>query len=367
MPGWTLADTHPTQGRTFQRPLDVLEVWLLWDGLFNGALDCLQYCELRLLNESQDAHLFSDANIVKAWLSTKRRFPLAGAIVRGADRVPLRFKMDTDLNTDNSTGFVSEPHFVVREHDLTVLRPHEVVFGSVACAEEAQQRIDAIMNGPRPLSEELLARLYVFRETSPQRMNVLHFMTFAAHCVTDRIPMNTFARCLIDTLARGGGSQPVQISLEGRLAMVTHLMDREPVYLRSLSPSKRLWRKAVGKVIFQLRMEKMQVGFPFFTNQLVVLTGVYGSTILIIGRAYSSMSPYTFHTTRRCKIRPCLDLAYANSNRCSDCQLSLAWDHIWKCLPSARTSGNDSSPLPTVPARRDLGGRMGISKETAMY
>ena len=29
MPGWTLADTHPTQGRTFQRPLDVLEVWLL--------------------------------------------------------------------------------------------------------------------------------------------------------------------------------------------------------------------------------------------------------------------------------------------------------------------------------------------------
>ena len=362
MPGWTLADTHPTQGRTFQRPLDVLEVWLFWDGLFNGAFDGLQYCELRLLNGSQDAHLFSDANIVKAWLSTKRRFPLAGAIVRGADRVPLRFKMDTDLNTDNSTGFVSEPHFVVREHDLTVLRPHEVVFGSVACAEEAQQRIDAIMNGPRPLSEELLARLYVFRETSPQRTNVLHFMTFAAHCVTDRIPMNTFARCLIDTLARGGGSQPVQISLEGRLAMVTHLMDREPVYLRSLSPSKRLWRKAVGKVIFQLRMAKRQVNVRFFTCCRTQPTFRFD-----VGRAYSSVSPHAFHTTCRCKIWSCPHLPHTESNRCRDCQLSLAWDHIWKCLPSARTSGNDSSPLPTVPARRDLGGRMGISKETTMY
>ncbi|KAF8553902.1 hypothetical protein OG21DRAFT_1173840 [Imleria badia] len=260
MPGWTLVDTHPTQGRTFQRPLDVLEVWLLWDGLFNGALDCLQYCELRLLNGSQDAHLFSDANIVKAWLSAKWRFPLAGATVRGADRGPLRFKTATDSNAENGTGFESDPHFVVREHDFTVLRPREIVFGSVVSAEEAQQRMTVILNDRRPLSEELLMQLYVFRETKPQRMDILHFITLSAHCVTDRAAMNTFARCFIDTLARGGGSEPTQISLEDRLAMVTPLMDREQKYLRSLSPAIRRWRRAVGMVIFQLRMAKTQGG-----------------------------------------------------------------------------------------------------------
>ena len=274
MPSWTIVDTHPTQGRTFQRPLDVLEVWFLEYGLSNGALDGLQYCELRLLNGSRDAHLFSDANIVKAWLSTKRRFPLAGATVRGADRAPLRFKTATDSNADRGTGFASEPHFVVQEQDFTNLRPHEVVFGSVACAEEAQQRIDVIVDGPRPLSEELLVQLYVFRETNPQRTDVLHLMTIAAHSVTDRMANNTFMRCLLDTLARGGESEPAQLPLEDRLAMLTPLMDRQPIYLRSLSPAIRRWRRAVGRVILQLQMAKRQVGAHFVRavahSQLVV-------------------------------------------------------------------------------------------------
>ncbi|KAF8423770.1 hypothetical protein L210DRAFT_2131820 [Boletus edulis BED1] len=90
MPGWTLVDTHPTLGRTFQRPLDVLELWLFWDGRLDGATDGLQYFELRLLNLNgpHDADRVSEGNVVKAWLSTKRRYPLAGASVRCADPSP---------------------------------------------------------------------------------------------------------------------------------------------------------------------------------------------------------------------------------------------------------------------------------------
>ena len=237
-------------------------MWFLSYGLFNGSSDGLQYCELRLLNGSQDAHLFSEANIKMAWISTKRRYPLAAATVCGTDGTPVRFQAATDSKaqgsgSDNGTRFATEPYFVIQEHDLTVLRPHEIVFGTVASAEEAQRRMGAIINGPRLLSGELLMQLHVFRE--PERTEVLHLMTLGAHCLGDRSANNTFVRCLLDTLARGGASEPVQLPLEDRLAMATPSMERVPMHLRSLSPARRRWRRAVGIVIFRLKMAKRQV------------------------------------------------------------------------------------------------------------
>ncbi|KAI9460324.1 hypothetical protein HD554DRAFT_2028859 [Boletus coccyginus] len=237
MSGWTLVDSHRTQGRTFHRPLDEHEIWFLWNGFLNGSADGLQYCELRLPNGTQDAHLFSETNIVKAWVSTKRRYPLSVATIR---------------------GFPSKPHFVVREHDLAVLRPREIVFGTVACAEEVHWRMGAIINGPRPLSVELLMQLYVFRE--PDRTDVLHLITLGAHCMADRSANNTFVRCLLDTLARGGEFEPVQLPLEDRLAMATSSTERIPTLSRSLSPARRRWRRAVGIIIFQSKMAKRRGG-----------------------------------------------------------------------------------------------------------
>ncbi|KAI9566950.1 hypothetical protein HD554DRAFT_2315314, partial [Boletus coccyginus] len=241
MSGWTLVDSHRTQGRTFHRPLDEHEIWFLWNGFLNGSADGLQYCELRLPNGTQDAHLFSETNIVKAWVSTKRRYPLSVATIRGADGAPLQFQAATDSKAeggggDNGTGFPSKPHFVVREHDLAVLRPREIVFGTVACAEEVHWRMGAIINGPRPLSVELLMQLYVFRE--PDRTDVLHLITLGAHCMADRSANNTFVRCLLDTLARGGEFEPVQLPLEDRLAMATSSTERVPTLSRSLSPAR---------------------------------------------------------------------------------------------------------------------------------
>ncbi|KAF8440093.1 hypothetical protein L210DRAFT_2198980 [Boletus edulis BED1] len=258
MPGWTLVDTHPTQGRVFQRPLDVTELCFLWDGFFNGTADSSHHYELRLFNGARDAHLFSEANIARAWVSTKRRFPLAGALVRGADNAPLR--VATDSKADDSSGFASEPHFIVREHDLAVLRPCDIVFGQVTDAEEAQQHAAAILQGPRLLSEESLVQLHVFRETGAERTDVLHLMILVAHCVTDGTATRTFARCLLDTLARGGGPESGQVPLEERLAMAISLVDLEPGHLCSLSPGIRRWRRAIGTVIFQLRMNMTQGG-----------------------------------------------------------------------------------------------------------
>ncbi|KAG9311463.1 hypothetical protein JVU11DRAFT_8578 [Chiua virens] len=251
MPGWKLVDTHPTRGRTFQRPLDAFELGFLWDGLFNGTADNAQHFELRLLDRTGDAHLFSDANIVNAWGSTKRRYPLAGAAVRG---------VNGPLNLIELETGITEPHFVVQEHDLAILRPREIIFDRVTCAEDVQRWMGTIFEGPRLLSEELLVRLYVFRETNSSRTDVLHLVILMAHCVTDGIANSTFARCLLDTLARGGECGLVQIPLEARLAMAIPSLDLEPAHVRSLSPAKRRWRRAVGMVIYQLKMAKRQGG-----------------------------------------------------------------------------------------------------------
>ena len=262
MPSWTLVDTHPIQGRTFQRFLDNYELSFLWDGLLNGTADNLQHLELRLKNGSRDAQLFSEANIVRAWLSTKRRYPLAGAIVRGVDSAALR--VVTGISAGNGTGLTSTPCFVIREYDLAVLRPQEVVFEKVASAEDAQRRGAAILDGPRPLSDELLVQLYVLRETDLKRSDVLHLMILMAHTVTDGVANTTFVRCLLDTLARGESAEPAQTPLEERLAMAVPSVDLEPLHLRSLNPAIRRWRRIVGAVIFQLRMAKRQVRFCFF-------------------------------------------------------------------------------------------------------
>ena len=264
MPGWTLIETHPTHGRTFQRPLDPTELAFFWDGHFSGTEDSMQHVELRLLNPSRDGNLFSEANIVNAWLATKRRFPLIGAAVKVLPRTqfaPHRLEVADSKIEGDLPAFASGPHFVVREHELAVLRPHEIVFGQVACAKEVPERMTAIWDGPRNLSDELLAQLYVFRETDSQRTDILHLMLLVAHCVTDATAKRTFMRCLSDTLARGGEpkSEPAQVPLEERLAMLIPSADLEPVHLRMLNLTRRRWRRAIGAVIYQSRMQRGQV------------------------------------------------------------------------------------------------------------
>lgn len=131
------------------------------------------------------------------------------------------------------------------------------------CQVGRHRQAAAILDSPRSLSEELLVQLHVFRERDPKRADVLHLMILMAHCVTDGAANSTFTRCLLVTLASGGGAEPAQIPLEDRLAMAIPSMDLEPTHTRSLSPAIRRWRRVVGIVIFQLRMAERQVGAVF--------------------------------------------------------------------------------------------------------
>ena len=359
MPGWTLTETHPTHGRTFQRPLDGVELVFFWDGVFNGTTDNLHPVELRLLNHSQDAHLFADGNIVKAWLSTKRRYPLAGATLQVMPGTPTTTGYlgmadpKPESSGDDALKAASGPHFVVREHDLAVLHPNEIIFEQVGSAEEVQQRVADILDGPRPLSHELLAQLYVFREADPERVDVLHLMTLAGHCVTDGMANRTFMRSLLDTIARGGdpASEPTQLPLEERLAMVVPPVDLAPMHLRSFGQAKRRWRLAIAGTIHQLRMKRGQVGTyhlsrPHFDSPL--------------GWAHTPMSPDTHDTVHPRAIWLRLYRAHRTTDQFRAYQLSSVWAHVWECLPCARTGSDDPGSLPTVPPWRNLRRRMGV-------
>ncbi|KAF9231618.1 hypothetical protein BU15DRAFT_82167 [Melanogaster broomeanus] len=293
MPAWTLVNSSPTKGRTFKRPLDAKETGFFWDGVFNGTADSVQHLRLHLLNEA-DAYIFSESNITRTWLSVKRRYPLVGA----------RVDMDNE-----------EPHFIVEEHHLGRSNPNEVVFGRVmatwASGRKAFPKVMlfkrqfimiavvwsvetdvtrtreragtrevewvkrqgrapwSIQNfedvplrffcggdtaGPRTLSNHLLARIFIFRETD--RADVIHMFTVIAHCITDGTVYNSFLRCFLDALS--SRSEPPISGLEQRLAMVIASADLEPKH--SFSLARRRWRRAIGFVIFGIRAAKRQGG-----------------------------------------------------------------------------------------------------------
>ncbi|KAF8838029.1 hypothetical protein BDN67DRAFT_982819 [Paxillus ammoniavirescens] len=225
MPGWTMVDFIPTEGRTFKRPLDVNEIGFVWD-------DNLIQVQLRLLNK-EDAYIFSDSNITRTWLSVKKRHPLVGA----------------RIEVENG-----EPKFAVEEHRLGKLNPDEIFFGNASSVEDAHRLVLEILDGPRPLSNDLLARIYIFRLAD--RPDIIHLFPLISHCVTDGVANLTFVRCFLDTLS--SRSEPAISSLEERLSMVIASADLKP--RQPFSPAKQRWRRAIGYVLFQLMTAKMQGG-----------------------------------------------------------------------------------------------------------
>ena len=82
----------------------------------------------------------------------KMCYLLAGATMCSVDSAPLWLKVPTNLTEDIDTGFILEPCFAVQEHDFAVLHPCKIIFGSAASAEEVQQCMVAIVDGPHSLS-----------------------------------------------------------------------------------------------------------------------------------------------------------------------------------------------------------------------
>lgn len=238
MTGWEVSELERKDNRIFSRPLGGTEMGFAWDGRFKGVADCIQHLQLRLLNKNDEV-IFSDANIIKSWLSLKRRFPMLCAQIHSHDGVE---------------------KFFVEEKRVASLNHGELTFKSVSSEAEARQVPVDIFNGPRPLSDELLSCIYILRLMDDPY--TLHIVTVAAHCISDGTAGSSISRCFIDTLS-SKNEAPVA-SLEERLSMIIPLEYRKRSW--KFSPAKRRWRQAIGYAVYLVRMNRIQVSLQDLTQ-----------------------------------------------------------------------------------------------------
>ncbi|KAH7922095.1 hypothetical protein BV22DRAFT_1131716 [Leucogyrophana mollusca] len=232
MAGWSKLDSTPGR-RVYSRPLGVTEVGFFWDSIFSGTADCIVHLQLRVPRE-EDYTIYSDQSITRAWTSLKQRFPL----------------LVSQIQT-HSSGAIE---FLVREERLSSAVPSQLTFKDVASSKEAEQLVLDLLDGPRPLSDDLLARVYVLRRTD--RKDIFHVMFMLAHCITDGSSNSTIQRTFLDTLS-SRSEEPIP-PLEDRLTMVISSEERVPT--TQLRAPLRRWRKAIGFAIYTVRMARIQGG-----------------------------------------------------------------------------------------------------------
>ena len=230
---WTSLDSTPGQ-RIFSRPLGVTEQNFYWDSVFNSTVDIVMHVHLRT-TQTNDQDIHSQANVMRSWASVKRRFPLIAAELQ-----------------EHEAG----PCFILREEAVMNLRPDDITFKEVDSSHYAECFINDIMDGPRPLSSQLLARAYMLRRTDTS--DHVHFVVVFAHCVTDLPSIVTVLRTFFDTLS--SQIEPPYIPLGERVQMYQPLESR--LCYGDLPLVKRRWKRALGYAIFTVWISKFKVGIP---------------------------------------------------------------------------------------------------------
>jgi hypothetical protein len=176
----------------------------------------------------------SPANIERAWISLKLKFPLLGSCILQRPDQSLWFAVD--------------------ENRLRVCGPGEIHTHDVVSAEEAQVISSNILNSPRILSNDLLACLFIFRRTDD--LEHFHVLIHAAHTITDMNANAALLRTFLDNLASAKADVETW-NIGDRLALSSSCEDLNPVHYLSIAQQR--WRLAAGAVIWNNRMSKLQV------------------------------------------------------------------------------------------------------------
>ncbi|KAG1733340.1 uncharacterized protein EDB91DRAFT_1057481 [Suillus paluster] len=228
---WTSLDSTPGR-RVFYRPLGITESCFYWDSVFNGTADSTVHVHLRTI-QTNDQDIYSQPNVTRSWVSVKRRFPLIAAEV-----------------LEHESGL----RFILREEAVTNLGPDDVIFKEVNSLHDTECFINDIMDGPRLLSSQLLARVYILRRTD--KSGHFHILFMVAHCVADSPSMTTVLRTFIDTLA--SRIEPPYIPLGERVHMYQPLESR--LGHGDIPLVKRRWRRALGYALFTVWSSKFKGG-----------------------------------------------------------------------------------------------------------
>ena len=227
---WTV--TNETSSRhTFTRPLSPYELGFFYDGKLNGVADVVE----NHLAVTSDESLFHHENVSRTWVALKQIFPLLGA---------------TTKELESETPSVL---FVVSELDLNVVRPADTTFGLARSEEEVHSFVDQLISGPRQLSDELLARLYIYSRTDKPG----HFHALFHHChhIIDSISALAMIRTFFDLLSLPPRSAIPDLQTRLALCVGTHNLNPN----KHLSSAQIRWRRAAGQIIRQNEFRNLRV------------------------------------------------------------------------------------------------------------
>ncbi|KDQ60977.1 hypothetical protein JAAARDRAFT_191101 [Jaapia argillacea MUCL 33604] len=232
--------------RIYRRELGTTELGFYWDGQFNGTADAIAHLVVHARRGGED--VFGSKNVLRAWIALKQQFPLLGS------------QIDIFEDTIN---------LLVSENDLGTSHPDEVVFKQASSAQEADAIAEKLIRveGPRQLSNKLLARMYILHRDDAEGLH--HVIFHAAHIVTDAMSNSNVLRVFLDTL-----SLPIEApvtDIQKRLAMVVASEDLYPAL--KLSVPRQRWRRAIGYVLAEIRQAKMQGG-QTLPRKITTLTGM---------------------------------------------------------------------------------------------
>ena len=220
--------------RTFARALGLTEASFYYDRIFNGTADIVwQYTVQVAGGHAQGAALFSEKNVSRTWAALKRYYPLLGSRMQ--------------LEDDNETIV-----FIVHERALFEHQPGEVTLGTASSQDEITSLVWRLIRDKPMEYNHIMARVFAFkREDIPGAYSVLFK---AAHAVTDGISGAILARTFFDVLCAPPFTIP---PLEERLAMALPSDALSPTM--KMSPARQRWRRAIGKVTFLNRRNKLAV------------------------------------------------------------------------------------------------------------
>ena len=226
------AVTNDTKSpRIFTRPLNPLELGFFSDSKLNGVADLVE----NYLVVTSDSSLFHPENVSRTWVAVKQIFPLLGATIK-------------ELESQIPSAL-----FVVSELDLSIARPNDTTLGLAESEEEVHSFVDQLISGPRQLSDELLARLYIYSRTD--KPGHFHALFHHSHLIIDGTSALTMVRTFFDILSLPPCTAVPDLQTRLALCVGTH----------NLNPHKHLpkaqirWRQAAGQIIRKNRHQNLRV------------------------------------------------------------------------------------------------------------
>jgi hypothetical protein len=231
---WTTTDDTPSR-RVFTRPLNPLELGFFYDGKLNGVADIVA----NYLVVTSEGSLFHPRNVSRAWVTVKQIFPLLGATAR-----ELESPMPGAL-------------LVVSELDLKIPRSDDTTLGVAQSEEEVHLFVDQLISGPRQLSDELLARLYIYSRAD--KPGHFHALFHHSHYIIDGTSALAVIRTFFDILSLPPSSAVPDLQVRLALSVGVHGLNPN----KHLSSAQIRWRQAAGQIIRQSRRRKLKVRLGF--------------------------------------------------------------------------------------------------------